>query len=86
MLPRMPFLLAALIGMLAVGQTALAASSDGTVAARRMKRFLDYTSTVRSEILVPTSCPFDPASIVQLIGADPDKLAAFVRDRVRYEP
>lgn len=85
--PRMPrLLLAALIGMLAVAPPAMANAADGTGATRRTNRFLDYTSAVRSEILVPTSCPFDPTAIVQLVGADPEKLAAYVRDKIRYEP
>lgn len=55
-------------------------------AERKARQFLAYVAAVRAEVLRPEACPFDPAAVVFHIGADPDKLAAYVREHVRYEP
>ncbi len=81
-----PSELLAFIGLLAAPCLATAAPASDPAAERRINRFLDYAAAVRSEVLIPASCPFDPAAVVQRVGPDPDKLAAFVREKIRYEP
>ena len=49
-------------------------------------RYLEYAKAVQAEILRDDLCPYAPAAVVMRIGSDPEALAAFVRERIAYEP
>lgn len=78
-----------LAGLFLLAGPGLSAAAQPPVDPARQQKaqnFLDYASAVRTEILRPQDCPFDPAAAVLRIGTDPDKLAAFVHDHITYEP
>ncbi|HEX8341270.1 MAG TPA: hypothetical protein VF624_10205 [Tepidisphaeraceae bacterium] len=52
---------------------------------RATERYLQFTKAARDQVLTPASCPFSPASIVMIVGTEPDALAAHVK-RLGYEP
>lgn len=43
-------------------------------------------SIARREVLRPDQCPYSPLAVVTHLSSDPETLAAFVRERVGYEP
>ena len=53
---------------------------------RAAERYLQFAEAARERVLTPASCPFSPASVVLVVGADAKSLAGFVRERIAYEP
>ncbi len=76
---------AVLAGVLAWG---LLQAADAPKGASReaVERYETYARAARAEALRPDRCPFSPAAVVMQVGTDPEALAAFVRDKIAYEP
>lgn len=73
----------------AAARPVVAAEGDraaSAAAAAAVRRYADLARSVRAEVLAPDRHPFDPAAVVLREGADPDRLARFVRERIAYEP
>ena len=51
-----------------------------------LDRAVLLAETARRDLLTDRNSPYSPAGVVLRVGSDPGVLAAFVRDRVRYEP
>ncbi|MEO6434690.1 MAG: hypothetical protein ABIP55_02870, partial [Tepidisphaeraceae bacterium] len=65
-----------------------AAPTKEEIAFRKLaaERYLQFTEAVRQRVLTPASCPFSPASIVLVVGSDPQELAGFVQKQIAHEP
>lgn len=68
------------------GSGAAAAADKAAYRKRAADQYVRYTRAVREQMLTPDSCPFSPEAVVLNLGGDPQALAAFVRDRIGYEP
>ncbi len=76
---------ALLTGLLAFGSLRAADASKGAPR-EAVERYESYARAARAEALRPDRCPFSPAAVVMQVGTDPDALAAFVREKIAYEP
>jgi hypothetical protein len=53
---------------------------------RSLERAVRLAEAARRDGLAEENCPFSPAGVVMRVGADPERLAAYVRARIAYEP
>ncbi|MBN2492537.1 MAG: hypothetical protein JXQ29_16940 [Planctomycetes bacterium] len=51
-----------------------------------LERAVRLAQSLGEQVLTDDRCPYSPAGVVLRIGTDPEALAAFVRDRIAYEP
>ena len=51
-----------------------------------LDRAVLLAEAARRDLLTERNCPHSPAGVVLRVGTDPDALAAFVRERIGYEP
>jgi len=86
--PALGFLLAIVALVLAPASAPEAHPPDGSRLDRLalLERAALLAKTVGEEVLTDDNCPDSPAGVVLRVGTDPDALAAFVRDRIAYEP
>lgn len=63
-----------------------AADAPKSASREAVERYESYARAARAEALRPDRCPFSPAAVVMQVGTDPETLAAFVRDKIAYEP
>jgi hypothetical protein len=51
-----------------------------------LDRAVRLAAAARRRLLTEDRCPFSPSGVVMRVGSDPEALAAFVRERIGYEP
>jgi len=76
------FAVFALLGVLAVSPARAGQPGRRELLERARK----LMAAARRTYLVDSRCPFSPTGVVMRVGNDPEKLAAFVRERIAYEP
>jgi hypothetical protein len=65
------------------GEAPAGGAAGGKAALEQAARMVE---AARAQYLTEAHCPFSPAGAVMRVGSDPEKLAAFVREKIGYEP
>lgn len=82
----LPPLLVLLLAIPGAAPAPAIGAGSGPSAAELLDRAIRLADRARAEVLTEDRCPFSPAGVVLRTGADPEALAAFVRERILWEP